>query len=534
MNNERLGNILLHEGFIDREQLDFCLNVQKNNGGERLGKVLRHYDFVSEDHVAAALAKQVGWEVYGGKYEPDLETVKLLGIGFLVEHLILPVQTDAGLAFVLSRTDDIAATDLIQSKLKNPAKFYVGPEGRIRGSFSKIGVEEELQVKMLEGSDVLAWFERHLNAAIIQGVTDIHIEPSAKAVEMRFRRDGILNFRDTLRLSSLCRLVNVIFHKAEVTISDFGHFHDARFTHRCMDRDVDVRVSHIPCVHGSSLVLRLLDKSKSVLSLTELGYAPDHWEMIQNDLIKPHGIVLVAGPTGCGKTTTLYAMLNHVKNISRKIVAVEDPVEIESSLMSQVQINPKRGIHFHEAVRAFLRHDPDIILVGEIRDGQTAQEVVRAAMTGHKVFATVHANRSFDALLRLNDLGVPWVHVAHNCGMVITQRLVRRLCHLCKEAKLVRREDVFKYSAKYLSQDLQTVFKAKGCSCCHEGFLGRTVIVEVLRIDDAIARMIGKGEIMELKNYLETQPGYRGLVSDAQRLISAGVTSVEEATRVLG
>ena len=498
MGSERLGNILVRKGLIDRAQLDFCLKVQKNNGGERLGKVLRHYDFIADKHVADALAQQIGWEVYAGEYIPDLAAVKLFGIDQLFEHMVFPLRSAEGPAFVLARADDIAMTDLIQSKFEAPVRFYIGPEDRLRSALEKILVQGGPQDAPAQGEDgLLVWFEKHLNAAIMQGATDIHIEPSRKAVEMRFRVDGILRFRDALRLSHLPRLVNIIFHKAEVTVSDFGHFHDARFTHRHMDRDVDVRVSHIPALHGSSLVLRLLDRSRSALALTDLGYAPDHWELIRDNLIKPDGITLVAGPTGCGKTTTLYAMLNHIKDISRKIVTIEDPVEIASSLMSQVQINPKRGIHFHEAVRAFLRHDPDVILVGEIRDAQTAQETARAAMTGHKVFATLHANKPLDALLRLNDLGVSWAHLANNLGMVIAQRLVRRSCPL-------------------------------------NGFQGRTVIAEVLDINEDMARLVGRGDIMGLKDHLTAQAGYRTLAADAQRLVSAGITTVEEVVRVLG
>jgi len=535
MNNERLGNILLHKGLIDREQLDFCLKVQKNNGGERLGKVLRHYDFIKDKDVADALAQQVGWDVYEGEYVPDLEAAHILGIDYLLEHMVFPLRSCGGIAFIFARTDDISATDHIQSKFNSPVRFYVGCEGHLRSALEKIvGRKKDQEIVKQDGDDLLIWFEEHLNAAIAQGATDIHIEPSAKAVEMRFRVDGILRFRDTLRLSCLSRLANIIFHKAEVAVSDFGHFHDARFTHRHMDRDVDVRVSHIPSVHGSSLVLRLLDKSKAAIALTDLGYAPDHWEMIRNDLIKPEGITLVIGPTGCGKTTTLYAMLNHSKDISRKIITVEDPVEIESSLMSQVQINPKRGIHFHEAVRAFLRHDPDVILIGEVRDAQTAQEALRASMTGHKVFATLHANKPLDALLRLNDLGVSWAYLANHLGMVITQRLVRRLCSLCKEGHRVRRADLPEYGRKYLSQEEQVIFTAQDCSRCREGFDGRTVIAEVLGIHEGMVRMISCGDMISLKDHLKAQKDHRTLVLDARRLVLAGTTSVEEVVRILG
>lgn len=495
MSQEYLGHILRKQGHIDQQKLEFCLNIQKNNGGERIGRVLRYYDFTSEDQITAALANQAGWEVYQGDFAPHAELVDQLGLSFIQEHLILPVVIPQDVVFVCMRADNLAAIDLIQSKIKADARFMLASETRLRKAI------EQLNLKQLcPGNDLEhkfpQWVDQCLMQAVAQGATDIHFETSQKAVEIRFRIDGLLYFIDSLKLSLLPRLINIFFHKAEVAISDFNHCHDARFTFMCLNRTVDVRVSHIPTVHGSSLVLRLLDKSKAAIPLMSLGYGAKQWELIQKSLSKPEGITLLVGPTGCGKTTTLYAMLNHLKSISRKIVTIEDPVEIVLPLMTQVQTNEKRGISFSHAVRAFLRHDPNIILIGEIRDKETAQEAMRAAMTGHKVFATLHANRPMDAILRLNDLGVPFTHMAGNLSMIITQRLVR---------------------------------------CLSEGsYKGRTVIAEVLSIDDAMSMLIGQGQMMELRKYIQEDRNYITLAQDMQRLIADGITDERESIRVLG
>ncbi len=497
--SERLGHILISQGAIDADKLDFCLNVQKNNGGEAIGKVLKHYDFINEEQIARALAQQVGWDLYEGDYTVDSQMAALLGMDFLREHMVFPVWEKGESAFVMSRTDDMAATDHIQARLKMKVRFYIAPEACLRQALDKFIVTQaacpRIDGELDKGPEF--WFDRCLDLAIAKNATDIHIEPSQKAVEVRFRIDGILYFMDSLRLERLPRLVNVIFHRADVTVSDFGHFHDARFTRHHMDRTVDIRVSHIPSVKGSSLVLRLLDKDKAALDLTALGYGNAQWELIRAGLAKPEGITLVVGPTGCGKSTTLYAMLNYLKSISRKIVTIEDPVEMHLSLMTQVQTNDKRSVDFSNTVRAFMRHDPDIILVGEIRDQETAREAVRAAMTGHKVFATLHANRPVDAILRLHDLGVPYANLAGNLTMVIAQRLLRKI-------------------------------SPEG------GFKGRTVVSEVLSITEDVDGMVGEGAMMSLRKYLKASKEYMTMREDAVRLVDEGVTNIQEVERVLG
>ncbi len=535
MENQRIGHILMQEGFINDKALDFCLSVQRNNGHERLGKVLKDYDFISDDQMVMALAKQVGWEVYRGDYEPAEDMINVLGVDFMTKHMIFPAKVSAGAVFIMAFSDDMAATDVIQSKLTDKARFMLAPEGLLRQAIDKVNTEYRSKEKgrVYAGEDLPFWFERCLNTAITRGATDIHIEPSAKAVEVRFRIDGILHFYQALRLDLQKRLVNIIFHRAEVTISDFGSLHDARFSYVQDAVHVDVRVSHIPCVNGSSLVLRLLDKNRASISLTALGYPREIWTSIETMLVKPEGMVLITGPTGCGKTTTLYAMLNALKSIERKIVTIEDPVEIHHALLTQVQANEKRDINFSNAVRAFLRHDPNIMLIGEIRDAFTAQEAIRASMTGHKVFATLHANQGMDAFLRLHDLGVPYPYMASNISMVITQRLIRLLCPLCKRSRSVESGDLPDHSIKYV-QGLKDFWEPEGCTECHGGYKGRTVIASILECDDTVGSLLLDGDIAALKDYIKAQGVANSMAIQVRRMIQEGKTSPQEAVRVLG
>jgi type II secretory ATPase GspE/PulE/Tfp pilus assembly ATPase PilB-like protein len=539
MNNERLGHILLKQGVIDAQELDFCLSVQKNNGRQRLGQLLCHYNFSDELSITKAVAVQVGWKVFDEEYVADESMVSLLGIDFLVERMVFPVKTKEGVVFVLSRTNDTQTTDLISRHLSQPVFFYIGLERSLRKALEKLSENKHNVVDVQKDEELSIedrlnqWFEQCLDQAIIQSASDIHVEPSQKVIEVRFRIDGILHFVETLPLKCLPRLMNIVFHKAEVTISDFGHFHDAKFIYQYLNRPIDIRVSHIPSIHGSALALRLLDKGKAAVPLSELGYGPRAWALIEENLQKPQGITLVVGPTGCGKTTTLYAMLNHLKSIDCKIVTIEDPVEIQLPLLTQIQINDKRGITFPQTIRAFLRHDPDIILVGEIRDQQTAQEALRAAMTGHQVFSTLHTNRAIDAMLRLNDLGLPFSHMADHISMVIAQRLVRRLCVCCKEKRTVSKSDVLKHQVKYLNKSPQDIYMAKGCKSCRNGFMGQTIVAEVLIVTEELSECIAGGDLVGLKKILGGDH-HPTMLDDARRLIADGITSIDEVQRVLG
>ncbi len=537
MTYEKLGSLLLKKMEITPGELSLALAVQGAlPEKERLGGILSQYDFLSEEALAQALAEQCGWTVFKGELVADTEAVGCLGVAFAREHGVVPVRTPDGLRFVLSDPFDIRATDHVMAVFGPGVRFQAGQPRVIAAALRLLENTPAAAAELAPEEGGRDDARLLLDEAVARDATDIHIEPSAKAVEVRLRIDGVLRFHRCFPLKDHARLVNIFFNRAQISAGDFLRFHDARFDHDCGRKKVDVRLSHIPGINGSSLVLRLQDKTRAALSLESLGYARAHELVIERALQRPHGITLLTGPTGCGKTTSLYAMLGRLKDIGAKIVAVEDPVEIRLPLVTQVPVDIRKGHDFHQVTRAMLRHDPDIILVGEIRDEKTASEAVRAAITGHRVFSTLHTSDAVSAILRLSDLGVGHSYIANTLACVISQRLVRKLCLFCRREECVTPASVPEEERAYLSGPGQIVYRAdiQGCSRCLEGFSGRTVVAQALLIDDEIRFMIEQGLVHEIFLKVREKRDVLSMRRDAARLVEAGVTSLDEAVRVVG
>ncbi|MDP2913212.1 MAG: GspE/PulE family protein, partial [Candidatus Omnitrophota bacterium] len=321
----------------------------------------------------------------------------------------------------------------------------------------------------------------------------------------------------------------------DITVSDFYKFHDARFAHTYSNHAVDIRVSCIPSIFGPCLVLRLLDVAKTLITLENLGFYKEHFDAINRISQKPHGIIIASGPTGSGKTTTLYAILNQIKSLSTKVITIEDPVEIKMPLINQVQINEKQGITFAHATRAFLRHDPNVMLIGEIRDPDTAREAIRASVTGHRVLSTLHTNTAVDSVYRLHDLGIELTHIANSVLAVISQRLIRKLCVFCRKRAILKKEVLPELLRNNLGAEETevAVYKARGCPHCQGGYKGRTVIAEVLCFNEEIREMISLGKLDAFRRRRKEE-GSMSLEQDAARLVRMGITSPDEAERVVG
>jgi len=543
---EKIGDILLQTRSVTKEEMDYCLAIQKGQKiDEKIGRILKYFNFATDEEIARALAEQVGWKYFDKKYTIDVETIDGIGFDLFKEETFVPVRTQQGLAFVFAHPFAVAATDCLSKYGLSDKDCYVGSEDQVRYhldclSNRKTAAEIEEKIGLIKeqgltGNELKELADALLNEAIIQGASDIHIEPEEKISTVRFRIDGMLYFRLAIRPDVHNNLVNIIFSKADITVSDFLKFHDARFQHRYSNHAVDVRVSCIPSSHGPALALRLLDVNRSLINLEQLGFDRAHFDCIRRITQKPHGIIIVAGPTGSGKTTTLYAILNELKSISSKVITIEDPVEIKMPLVNQVQINEKQGITFAHATRAFLRHDPNIILIGEIRDKDTAQEAIRAAMTGHRVLSTLHTNTAVDSVYRLHDLGVDLTYIANSILAVISQRLIRKLCPSCKKRVTVKKEKwpaFFREEFKGDRSEIRT-YKAVGCDHCQGGYKGRTVIAEILEFDPEIKSRVALGRFESLhdKEMGKTRLDIR---QDAARLILCGVTSFEEAERIIG
>ncbi len=543
---QEIGNILFKDKVITREQLEFSLMIQKNlKPSQRLGRILKYYNFASDEDVAKALAKQAGWKYFNKKFIVNLIIVDKIGLSILIDRVFIPVETEKGLCFIFAYPFDTEVTDLLASCGLHDKEFYVGSESEIRRALDLLKRQRKIkeiekrifQIKEagVSGGELRELLDELLDDAIIQNATDIHIEPEEKISTIRFRIDGILYFKFCIPLELHNNLINVVFSRAEITVSDFYKFHDARFEHSHSDCPVDVRVSCIPSIYGPTLVLRLLNANKTLITLENLGFNQAHFDTINQVITKPHGIIIITGPTGSGKTTSLYAILKQLKDLSTKVITIEDPVEIKMPLINQVQINEKQGISFAHATRAFLRHDPNIILIGEIRDSDTAEEAIRAAITGHRVLSTLHTNSAIDSVYRLHDLGIDLSHIANSILCVISQRLIRKLCAYCKRRIIVKKDKLPEFLKKHLKEEETEirVYKAKGCPHCQAGYRGRTVIAEILRFDEDIREVISSGKL-DLLRHKSREKGFVDLEKDAVRLVKEGVTSLGEAERLIG
>ena len=544
---QEIGNILLISKVVSKAQLEFALDIQKNTSpGQRLGRILKYYNFASDEDIAKALAKQVGWEYFDKKYILDIQKIEKIGLDFLIDRAFIPVESENELVFIFAYPFDTEATDLLVSLGLGDKERYIGSESVILSHLElfknkKIKQEIDKKINLLKergivGDELKGLLDELLNDAIIHNATDIHIEPGEKISTIRFRIDGILYFKFCIPLEVHNNLINVVFSRAEITVSDFYRFHDARFQHNYSEHSVDIRVSCIPSVFGPALVLRLLDVNKTLITLPNLGFDALHFENISRIVRKPHGIIIITGPTGSGKTTTLYAVLNQLKDLSTKVLTIEDPVEIKMPLINQVQINEKQGISFAHATRAFLRHDPNIILIGEIRDPDTAQEAIRASITGHRVLSTLHTNTAVDSIYRLHDFGIDLSYIANGVLCVISQRLIRKLCPFCRKRVKVKKENMpesFKQLLLGENENEIRLFKAGSCEHCQSGYKGRTVIAEILDFDEEIQDMVASGKLDQLRNKWR-EKAYLTLEQDAGTLLLKGLTSLEEAERILG
>jgi len=541
-----LGQLLLERKEVSEENLAVALNEQKGTG-KALGNILIEKHFASEESVYKALADQMGY-----KYLPtlsiDLVDTKVLAhldTNVLRKKSVVPIRHKGSTCFVISDPSDDLVIKYISDHGYISYKRLLTTPANIDSLYSEIMVSDrktvgkQISQMQKEGVDheegeLVSFVHEILDIAISNDATDIHFEPEGHTARIRIRIDGILYEEPHLQIGKYDRLVNVLYGMAQVTVSEFRKFQDKQFTtETTMGKKVDVRLSSIPTEHGdrASIVLRLLNRERSLSAIGKLGFSKDSYNKIQKVIEFPYGMVIFTGPTGSGKTTSLYSILQELRGPKIKIITIEDPIEIDISMVQQVQINEKAGITFPEASRRFLRHDPDIILIGEIRDKETAEEAIRAAMTGHKVFTTLHTNSAIDSISRFLDLGVSRWNLASSLLAVVAQRLIRVLCPDCKI-----KDDISKYKELNI-ENSKTIYKAnkKGCKKCNSrGYKGRTAVSEVFIIDDKIRSVISNSFNVDELIKAAKEQGYRTLFEDAIGILKQGKTSVEEIKRVVG
>lgn len=515
MTYQRLGTILLEQGLVSLNTLDYAIGLQSAGGsGTRLGRILIEQGIIEKTSLSRVLAKQAGWSFYEGPYVLDNMAVQKAGIRFFREHSVFPVKSPRGYTFILPDGNNTKATDHLSIVFGSDLFYYIGVESEI--SFALASFEMG-QVTRNDGP--INELKELIDKAVIRGASDIHVEPAESTINIRLRVDGVMQFLRALPKKDLSRIVNLAFNRAGISAGDFMRFHDARFEEECCGKKIDIRLSHIPTDLGSSLVLRVLDKSRSAIPLEDLGYSMKVYGQLQEALKRPNGLFIFTGPTGCGKTTSLYSLLNSLKGLHLKVVTVEDPIEVRMPLVTQVGIDLRREQDFHHITRALLRHDPDVILIGEIRDEKTAREAVRAALTGHRVLATLHTNDVTGAILRLRDLGIDYPQISHSLHCVVAQRLVRKLCSHCRTNEPVH--------GPYTSAPV-------GCSLCDGGYKGRTVAAELMSVTDEMRSLIEQGLIQEAIAKFMGSTGRITMMADAIRLKQQGVIDALELERVFG
>ena len=486
-------------------------------------------------------------------YKIDYELLKLFNEEFLRKNIFIPLKINKeSIEIAIKDPSEIVLIDDIEKITGLKVKTFLATSTQIlklinkiydngynykEKIFSEINENTKLVNEMQEmneivqESPIVKLANMILKEAVIAKASDIHIEPEDKKVRIRFRIDGILTTKMVLPYQSINSLISRIKIISDLDITENRLPQDGRIEKEIDGEKIDMRVSTIPTIYGEKAVIRLLKKDDSVINIDKIGFSKRNLKVFKNLIERQKGIILLTGPTGSGKSTTLFAALNKLKNDSQNIITIEDPVEYRIPGINQIQLNKKINFDFPNALKSILRQDPDIIMVGEIRDKKTASIAIRAALTGHLLLTTLHTNDAVSSIIRLVDMGIPSYLVAAAVKGVVAQRLVRRICETCKENYFLNEEEQ-KIFSNY--GDGKKFYRGKKCNDCHQiGYKGRIAIHEILLIDSQIQKMIGK-EVNEnkIKNYLLNK-GKKFLIEDGFQKAKKGITSLEEIIRVL-
>jgi type IV pilus assembly protein PilB len=552
-----LGEMLIAEGIITRGQLERALAEQKLHGG-RLGVILRNLGYVTEESIIKVLGKQMGiphMSLDNVIVEPEI--VKMIPETVARRYQAIPLYKKGNVitvamvdplnVFAIDDIRRITGSDIQtvvsteRDILKAIDRFYSvssSMQEAIKDFASQAAAEEgiedrpiALEAKAADETPVIKLVNMMITQAVKDGASDIHVEPDEKATRIRYRVDGILHevMNPPKHLQSgISSRIKIL---ASLDISEKRVPQDGRFNINVGEKSLDIRVSTLPTIFGEKVVMRLLDKGAILPSLEEIGFSTAALNKFKKMITKPYGFILVSGPTGSGKTTTLYSALNIINSMEKNIITIEDPVEYQLNIINQVQINPKAGVTFATGLRSILRQDPDIIMVGEVRDKETAVIAIQAALTGHLVFSTLHTNDAPGAIARLVDMGIEPFLIASSLMVVVGQRLVRKVCQKCKRA--------YKPTAELLKEleiseasDI-TFVEGAGCGDCRgTGYSGRIALFEVLIIDEAIRNLIIAKASTTTIRAAAFKTGFTGLREEGLDKAIKGITTLEEVLRV--
>ncbi|WFE68680.1 ATPase, T2SS/T4P/T4SS family [Thiomicrospira sp. R3] len=551
----RLGDKLVKDGLISPDQLRIALHEQRISG-KKLGEVIVYLGFMTEAQAREVLGEATGYDSISLKgVVPDISALSLLDEPFARANKVIPISIQDDLVKVaMSNPDDILLLDKIKRNLKK-ADINVKPllvaESEIQNAIDQFygyelsidGIIHELEtgkvdIRLLAETDeysqpIVRLVDSILTDAVKRGASDIHFEPEEFYVRIRYRIDGVLQEVRLLHKSFWPGLVVRLKVIANLDLTDQRLPQDGHMDLLVMGRRVDFRVSSLPGTHGENFVLRILDREKGIVPLAKLGLDDESFRMVQLMLNRPNGIFLVTGPTGSGKTTTLYSIMNEQNDIGVNIMTLEDPVEYPMTLIRQTAVNPEVGLTFARGVRALLRQDPDIILIGEIRDSETAEMAFRAAMTGHQVFASLHTNSAIGAIPRLLDIGISPSILAGNIIGILAQRLARRLCKHCKTP--YQPDDFESQLIGFTAQETKRVlYKASGCEHCNGvGYKGRLAVLETLRFTKEIDNLLLESAPTSHILALARKQGFKTLAESAVAWVKNGETTLEEINRIV-
>ena len=553
----RIGEILVKQGVTTSDQIDIALTEQKSSG-DLIGKILVRLGFATEAIIRDVIGGAIGQEsVDLDRAIPDSDAINLISKDMARQLRILPLTFERNtnqLTIAMTDPFNVVLTDKIsvhvgqdieimpllagEAEIEKAIDVFYGFELSVDGILNEIETGEIDYQSMDTASDeysqpVVRLVNALLTDAVKRGASDLHFEPEEGFLRFRYRIDGVLRQIRSLHKSYWSAIAVRVKVMAGMDIAEVRAPQDGRISLTFSGRQVDFRVSTLPTVHGENIVLRILDRQKGIVGLDELGLREDAMEALRLMVARPEGIILVTGPTGSGKTTTLYSILNYLNTESVNIMTLEDPVEYPTNLIRQTSISETARLDFASGIRSLMRQDPDIILVGEIRDEDTASMALRAAMTGHQVFSTLHTNSAIGAIPRLLDIGVKAEILAGNLIGIVAQRLARKLCEKCRESYVLGSLERNLLGLKATDRE-QSIYKAKGCQACDNmGYKGRLALVEILTFDNEMDEVLAKKGSQSDLLRTALSKGFKPLIEVGTDRVLDGSSSLEEISRVV-
>lgn len=550
----RLKERLIREGHVSDDQLQIALIEQKKTG-QALGDILVTMGFVSVEVIREIVGSYVGYSSMSLKeVVPDPKALSLVSEAFARSYMVMPISLK-GQEFKVSMTNpsDILVLDKLKRHLQNP-NIKVVPilvvESEIQSAIDKYygyelsieGILKELETGKSDYSrtsseseysqPMVRLVDNILTDAVKRNASDVHFEPEENYIRIRYRIDGVLQQIRLLHKNFWSGLVVRLKVMSELDLTEQRLPQDGNMSLIVHGRRIDFRISSLPGSHGENIVLRILDREKGIVPLDDLGLDEESYAELKLMMGRPTGILLVTGPTGSGKTTTLYSILNELNDVGVNIMTLEDPVEYPMSLIRQTPINDEIGMTFAAGIRSLMRQDPDIILIGEIRDAETAEMSIRAAMTGHQVFATLHTNSAIGAIPRLLDIGVSRSIMSGNIIGIIAQRLARKLCVYCKEP--YEPEEFEQQLLSISESESLTLYRATGCDQCNNvGYKGRLAVLETLRFTPEMDELLLDGASQNAILEKAVENGFSTMIQSGIRWVKKGETSLEEISRIV-